>query len=212
MMSTLLKRQGHVSFLQIGGNDGVRADPIHPFVSRHSERIRGVVVEPIGDYFAALCRNYAPYPRIKPVNVAIHNTEREMTMYRVSGKAKGLKGWTRGLATFDASRHATGKAHSEHMVEERVKCVPIGSLIAEHGMPDVLQIDTEGYDEHIVNDLDLSNAPKVIRWEYVAMTEANFRAKLAELNAQGYQVMIEPHDVTAYKPEIVIDDRVKRNR
>jgi hypothetical protein len=44
------------------------------------------------------------------------------------------------------------------------------------------------------------------------LTAANLRTKLGELNHHGYQVMIEPHDVTAHKPELVIADRVKRNR
>jgi len=65
-----LARSPRFFFVQIGANDGVFCDPIRNFVTRN--RVAGIVVEPLKDYFRKLSENYRDYPMVKPVNVAIH--------------------------------------------------------------------------------------------------------------------------------------------
>ena len=64
-----LKNDPDFFFVQIGANDGVRFDNLYNFVTNNN--CKGLVVEPIKDYFERLALNYRDYPDIIPVNVAV---------------------------------------------------------------------------------------------------------------------------------------------
>ena len=49
-------RNGQVNFIQVGANDGLRSDPIRPFIVR--DKWRGVLVEPLPSVFSTLVQNY----------------------------------------------------------------------------------------------------------------------------------------------------------
>ena len=57
VLSVLTNDDRSVTFVQIGSNDGVRADPLHPHIV--AGRWRGVLVEPLEYLFERLKRNYA---------------------------------------------------------------------------------------------------------------------------------------------------------
>ena len=86
----LQKTAGRFKFVQIGANDGVRFDSLYSFVTNHS--CSGIVVEPLPDMFARLRTNYADYPQIIPVNKAIHETARTLSLFRVSLRRSALPG------------------------------------------------------------------------------------------------------------------------
>src|SRR5262245_15201266 len=82
LLYSLLKTNGHVSFVQIGANDGKQFDALYRFIAMNHSKVSGIVVEPIKDYFQELMFNYRRFPTIIPVNVAIHHDKKCMTMYR----------------------------------------------------------------------------------------------------------------------------------
>jgi hypothetical protein len=82
LLYSLLKANGHVSFVQIGANDGKQSDALYRFIAMNRAKVSGIVVEPVKDYFQELSLNYRRFPTIIPVNVAIHHEEKHMTMYR----------------------------------------------------------------------------------------------------------------------------------
>lgn len=208
----LKEKQGALLLVQIGANDGVRADPIYRFISRNPARVRGLVVEPVKDYFEQLVANYRHIPGITPVNMAIHRHEKEMTMYRVDpAKAATLPPWTKGIASFDPSHYEQGDAIREALIPEVVKCTSLDELMKTHslGNIDLLQIDTEGYDAEIIQGIDFNTQrPKIVRFEHgrlKMMSKGSFQRVRELLHAAGYELMIEPFDVTAYQPSIILD-------
>ena len=70
ILNELHKRNGHLTFLQIGANDGISFDGLFDFVARR--RCRGVVVEPVALYFENLRENYRNYSHIVPLRCAVH--------------------------------------------------------------------------------------------------------------------------------------------
>jgi hypothetical protein len=65
LLELRLRDNPDLCFVQIGANDGLRFDSLYAFVT--SRRCRGLVVEPLKDYFERLQLNYRDYERIIPV-------------------------------------------------------------------------------------------------------------------------------------------------
>lgn len=201
--------QRPLTFVQIGANDGHSADPLYEFVTFHHERVRGLVVEPVKDYFDELVQTYRAYPNIVPVRAAIHRTMKEMTIYRPR-PGKRLR---KGIASFNPEHHKRCGIDPADMLAEKVRCTTLDELLDEHGIRqlDVLQIDTEGYDAEIVRGIDFNRVrPGIIRFEQGfranLMTPATHRELSRLLHAQGYELVIERRDTTAYLPEIMLGE------
>jgi hypothetical protein len=145
------------------------------------------------------------------VNVAIHRDANVMTIHRVDpAKAasvpRGEK--SKGIASFSATHHQGTNTPAGAMITESVKCTTLNALFASQGITelDLLQIDAEGYDAEIVDSIDFAAIkPKIIRFEHVNMSELTLAALRKRLDAAGYELMIEPYDVTAYQPRIVLN-------
>lgn len=196
-------------FVQIGANDGVFADPIREFVTRNN--VAGLAVEPLKDFFATLVANYRAFPKVKPVNVAIHESEKSITIHRVDpAKADRLGDWTQGIASFKEIHHRINQVPDEVMMTETVPCVTLTELFEQHGVrnPDLLLIDTEGYDYEIVKMIDFSrHQPAIIRFEHGlpahTMSVQQFNECTALLMEHGYYVITEPYDAIAYRPDMI---------
>jgi|HigsolmetaAR202D_1030399.scaffolds.fasta_scaffold03301_1 methyltransferase, FkbM family len=201
--------QRPLTFVQIGANDGHSADPLYEFVTFHHARVRGLVVEPVEDYFDELVQTYRGYPSIVPVRAAIHRTKKEMTIYRPR-PGKRLR---KGIASFDPDHYRRFGIDPADIVAEKVRCMTLDELLDEHGIRqlDVLQIDTEGYDAEIVRGIRFDRVrPGIIRFEHGyranLMTPATHRELTRLLHAQGYEIVIERRDTTAYLPEIMLGE------
>jgi len=196
-------------FVQIGANDGVFADPIRHFVTRN--QVAGLAVEPLTDVFAQLVANYRDFPKVRPVNVALHQTARTIELHRVDPvKGAQLGDWTRGIASVKKSHHAVNEVPAEVMISEIVNCVTLMELLEKHQVRslDLLQIDTEGYDSEILKMIDFQRIkPALIHFEHGLSDETMSVAELKEcvglLMDQGYLVVTEPYDATAYLPAMI---------
>lgn len=212
LLSMILKRRhGALCVVQIGANDGRTADPLQAFVKQHPDRVRGVVVEPVREYFEQLTEHYKGCPGIVPVNAAIHRTEKQMTIYRVDPrKLSSLPAWAKGIASFDPHHHERYGIPRESMLAETVSCMTLEELLDTYQLEhfDLLQIDTEGYDAEIIRGIDFNrHTPEIIRFEHgrlKTMKPETFAEICALLKSRCYELMIEEVDVTAYQPRIVI--------
>ncbi len=201
-------RQQQLFIVQIGANDGVMADPINRFVTANRERVRGIVVEPVEDYFEELKQAYKDCAGITPVNVAIHNTEKEMTIYRVDPAADGLAEWTKGIASFNKDHHRLSGTPVDVMIAEQVPCISLDELIRLYDVTsiDLLQIDCEGYDSEIILGMDLVRIrPSIIHFEHglmhKIMSEQVFSSVTRRLEENGYEIEIGSYDAIASLPE-----------
>lgn len=198
-------------FIQIGACDGKRFDPIHDFIKANSSTIEGVVVEPLPDLYAALCRTYAACQGIQPINCAIHNSATTMPLHRVRSSSLGtLPEWAIGISSFDRSHlHRLGIPDSA-IEEVSVPCQTLAQLIEITGFSSVelLQIDTEGYDAEIILSIDFSSfCPTVIRFEHSrnsqGMPDKTYHQVIDHLHAGGYEVIPVESDAIAFQRSIL---------
>lgn len=211
LLNKLVAKNGKVNFIQIGGNDGINDDPLHWFIVWNKAKISGVILEPVQDYFKELEQNYSNYPNIETLNLAIHNTETEMIINRVNpDHASVLPKSTKGIASFKKEHHINCKVPSKYIIEEKVKCVSLNSLLNEYKFDtiDLLQIDTEGYDAEIILNIDFSFfKPSIINFEYYVpntMSKIVFDSIMELLHENGYEIWMEVNDITAYQRELFI--------
>lgn len=203
-----LEVHGTLNFVQIGANDGVMNDPIYKFIQKNKERVSGFVLEPLPDIFSNLVMNYQSFPSIKPLNLAIHNSETEMVLYRVKSEyLSKVPAFARGIASFDPNhwKKTSLIPDPSYIQREIVKCVSYSQLLQDYGITkiDLLLIDTEGYDYDILMGIDFSHLkPRIIRFEHgvrdQVMPESNFIEIVERLNSHGYQIIAESYDATAY--------------
>jgi FkbM family methyltransferase len=204
-----LAKSENFFFVQIGANDGISADPIRTFVTRNE--VAGLVVEPLRDIFEKLVFNYRDFPKIKPINVALHQSAKSVELHRVDpSKGAYLEGWVQGIASLKADHHTLSRTPGNVMVAETVPCVTLTQLLDENRVThlDLLQIDTEGYDGEIIRMIDFSRTrPAIIRFEHglpdSIMSLAEFKECVTLLIDQGYYIVTEPYDSIAYLPVMI---------
>jgi FkbM family methyltransferase len=199
-------------FVEIGANDGIRYDPLYRWVT--TRRVRGLVVEPLPDLFEELRANYAAFPEVTPVCVALHRTEREIDLYRVDPRHTDLLEGKKCIASVHPEHHKRTGAPTEHIVRERVQCLTFDELLAQHQVSriDCLQIDVEGYDGEILRMVDLERwRPAVVRFEHSAglgvMSAQELTEHLSRLLAHGYRVSMSSTDVVAVPVSITPPSR-----
>jgi len=199
---------GDLQFIQVGANDGVSYDPLRSVVTHKRVSALGAVIEPVPRFFDLLTQNYANYPSIKPLNIAIHNEQRAAHLYFVDERSvKGLPQWALGIASFDRDHLIRSGVPEDEIKSREVPCKTISEVYQDLQLSrlDLLQIDTEGYDATIIRGLDFTQiSPRVIHFEHGLrdglMSEADFFSLVEFLNAHGYQVLPEDYDAIAFKP------------
>jgi FkbM family methyltransferase len=211
----LLAKKGNVNFIQIGGNDGVNDDPLHHFIVWNNNKVSGYILEPVKDYYLELKKNYLNFPKIETLNLAIHNTQTEMIINRVNPESSAiLPKYTKGIASFKKEHHINCKVPTEHMIEEKVKCISLSNLLKEKEIAsvDLLQIDTEGYDAEIILNIDFNQfKPSIINFEYYVpntMSKETFEKILDVLHKHDYEIWKEVNDITAFQRNLFIKEIV----
>lgn len=206
-----LRQQRTLFFVQIGANDGRRADPIHDFLAINRRRMAGLVIEPVSSYFAQLKQTYAAFPNITPLQLAIHHSATELTMYKADPSFPGLPDWAHGIASLDPDHHRRSGLPPEAIITESVACRRLEQVLADQQIKqlDLLQIDTEGYDLQLLDTIDLEQVNAgIIRFEHglpegVSQPE-DFRQTADRLTRAGYFLALESYDCVAYRPELLV--------
>ena len=161
-----------LNFIQIGANDGIMNDPIFKFNQKNRSVVTGFVLEPLSDAYNSLVANYKSFPNIKPLNLAIHNTNDEMLLYRVKPEyLSKVPEFARGIASFDPNhwKKTSLVPNVEYIQTESVDCISYSKLLEDNDIKsiDLLLLDTEGYDYEILMGIDLSEVkPRIIRFEH----------------------------------------------
>lgn len=191
--------EGPVRFLQVGAMDGVSFDPIHRHVCRHGWS--GILVEPLPDMQARLQENYAGIPGLAFAPVALADASGTVAMQRVRAQAvggDGLPAWADGIASLAPERNALGgrkideaqhrwlRRETETVSVEALSFADFSRRYAVERL-DVLQIDVEGYDWRILQQIDLArHAPKCIHMEIVCLPPEEIAEAISHLRGAGY--------------------------
>ena len=195
----------NVSFLQVGANDGVTGDPIHLFVRRDSWR--GVLVEPLPDFYERLVSAYGGQEGLVFENVALAETAGVLPFYRVR-RGEGVPEWCDALGSFMRDvvlSHRTRFPEIEaHLVVDQVRCMSVATLLQKHRIEalDLIVIDTEGYDFEIVKQLDLRRlSPAIIVFEHDHLSGEDKEACTRRLADLGYRLFRDGQNTCAFLPE-----------
>jgi FkbM family methyltransferase len=206
----LLLKKSSPFFVQIGAMDGVMVDPLHKIVKRH--RWPGLLLEPIPWHFNSLKNNYRGHDNLIFENVAIAESAGNREMYTVTPESIlrfNLPKWALGISSLFPDRNAIGgvecpvrsyKAIQPHVVRQIVSCCTLQEVLDRHHIDriDLLQIDTEGADYQILNQLNFSRyRPSVIHIEFALLPPPEQKACLALLKEHSYICYHEPRDLLA---------------
>ena len=160
------------------------------------------MVEPLGDYFERLKLNYRDYPKIVPVKVAVHASEKRCRMFRVDSKyLAAVPVHAAGTGSVLAGYHsAAHRIPAEYIVQEEVDCVTLMELLETHRIRalDLLQIDAEGYDAEIVRMIDFAAIrPALIKYEHLHLAARDAADVKRILTDNGYRLIREKMDTIA---------------
>lgn len=189
-------------FVQIGAHDGLHYDPVRPFVTKY--HWRGILVEPQPAIFERLVENYKDEPQLVFENVAMGLEDGRTILYAFK-EGDGLPDHASMLTSFE--RHAlVNNAHDyrAEIVELDVPCLTVASLLSKHNVDkiDLLQIDTEGFDFHIIKMFSLSEVrPTIIHFENAGMNMEQTDECYELFNKLNYRVLPIGIDTVAYRQE-----------
>jgi len=190
-------------FVQIGANDGVRDDPLRALVLEH--HLRGLLVEPLPDFFEALRANYAGEEQLRFEHAAITASgEASMTLHRFHPDAP-IADNLHGLATANAAQLralAREDGVEQHIQEEEVPCMTLAALLEKHAVRQIslLQVDTEGHDYEILQmAMETGVFPEMINYEFLHLHPADRLAARRLLIGHGYSLVDSEIDTFAMR-------------
>jgi len=199
-------RQQTVKFVQVGANDGVSADHLHPFVS--SGRWRGLLVEPAPVPFQRLMKTYAGMDGLTLIPRAIAASEGRLPFYFVEGED--------GLSSFSLDTilsHAPKYQDLPGMIREiSVETETLDALCDRGGVerPDVVAVDTEGTDDIVLQSFSLEvRQPSLILFEHCHLPADRSRALVDRLTAANYRLIHDRHDALAIASGTFDEDTVR---
>jgi len=200
------KHQHNIFVLQIGAMDGKTFDPIHQYITQYNWQ--GLLVEPIEQHFQALQLTYRDHPQLQLVQTAIGENDGQTTMHYIPKElieSHHLPKWSHGLASFYTSKNALAFESIQPFVKQHtVQCIRLQSLLTHYQVKqiDLLQIDAEGYDYHVLKQLDFERyQPYVIHFEIVNLTKAEQTAAKKLLDQHGYLHAKAGYDLIAVAPK-----------
>lgn len=205
MLDRFAAEQPDVFFLQIGAYDGHTNDHIYPHIAKNTNW-SGIVIEPIASAYQSLTQTYSDRPNVKAVQVAIHDTESERTMFRASNEAQATSRLGL-LSSFDKDNLLSrswmlGPNGSDFIVEETVKCITLPQLLKDQAVEkvDILLIDTEGLDGLVLNQFDLERLrPTFVMFEHDHMTIQKIETNLSRFRSVGYSFIPMSVDTFCYR-------------
>jgi FkbM family methyltransferase len=179
-------------FMVIGANDGKLED----FLTSYFDKLQltGILVEPVASLYERLCERFFSYQNLFLENSAVDTKTKTRTIYKLK-EISHFPEWTKGLASFKKKvilSHQDEIADiMQYIVEEKVTCVTIASLLKKYQFPalNILQIDTEGYDFEIIKSINFElTRPDIIIFEHMHLTYYIYYAAVNYLNERNYFV------------------------
>jgi FkbM family methyltransferase len=187
-------------FIQVGGLDGKSFDGLYDFVNKR--RSKGIIIEPLPDYFLKLKENYAFNHEILLINKAVHPELDEVILYRTNPLIiEQLPDWAAGIASLDPEHYKKSGIDPKHIITEKVPAAPLMNLIKEfvqENKADLFQCDVEGFDLETVKMIDFSLLkPSLIKFEYVNLDKREINEAKSLLKKQGYFCFYQYPDIIA---------------
>ncbi|MDI1247260.1 MAG: FkbM family methyltransferase [Lacunisphaera sp.] len=193
-------------FIQVGANDGQRADPLQPFIDQYAWT--GLMLEPLKGNFAALQRHRGANPRLRLRRAAVDVAAGRRLIYDLAPAATAtLPDWARGLGSFSRARleqvtRELGLPNTA-IVAEEVETVAWDEVWREFGGKrcELLVLDTEGHDLTLLRSCGLAaHRPRLILFEHACNTLPERMEFYRELLELGYDLATCEGDTVASLP------------
>ena len=178
------------TFIQVGAFDGITRDPLRKYICKCGWM--GVVVEPQARAANRLRELYRGNDRIVILQAALDGESGRRTLFTVDSQT--APAWAGGLASFQRDtiiKHSDLIPGLETMIrEDSVDCITFDDILRR--LPservDLLQIDTEGSDAHILSLFPFRRViPAIIHWEVKHLTKTEREDCLDHLTEFGYR-------------------------
>lgn len=188
--------------VEIGAMDGIRFDTLHR--SLVSRGWRATLLEPTRDMFDQLVSNFQAFPNVRCVCAAISNRSGPLRMHRIdpAAIAEGhVEDWALGLSALSPDK--TLKFYAGLTETEEVEALTFADFVGREGIDriDVLQIDTEGHDFIVFDQIDFDRyAVRVLQIELVNLDPIDRLTIFERLRCHGYRCYYDGNDLTAVRP------------
>ena len=178
------------SFIQVGAFDGVSTDPLRKYIQTCSWR--GVLIEPQPEPAAQLQQLYGGNDRLTILQAAVDEKRGKRTLFTV--ESNSVPDWARGMASFQRDNIAKNSyliPGVESMIREiTVNCITFDDVMQKvaSGQLDLLQIDAEGADGHILSLFPFDRVrPAIVHWESKNLQKHEQEEALDLLTGYGYR-------------------------
>jgi FkbM family methyltransferase len=206
-MRELLARSPKPFILQIGANDGVRADPVYPFITDH--RLSSLLIEPHPVLFGVLKDNYSSFPEVRLANIAIADSDvQTVSLYAPNDELLESNQRLSGLCSLDRDRLARslrmfGFERVYSLIQElSVPARTVRAMLREQDIDkiDILQIDAEGYDWKLLQQFDLTSLNvQLINFEFFNLTHEEQSDCVEFVTSHGYETAVVRGDMVAMR-------------
>jgi FkbM family methyltransferase len=208
--------------LQIGAMDGINFDDTRGFLDMY--RWKSVLVEPVPTIFDELKENFKDRDNYIFEQCAITEEDGEIKMLTVPPdviEREGLHPGYKGMSALYPLRNGFGSDYQRDIdvkaqfgVDIMVPTLTLNSLLNKYNLQnvDILICDTEGYDWKIFKQLDFNRIrPKVIRLEYINLTDEEKELTKNKLIENGYEIEIG-QDIDAVDKNLIQDEIPEFNK
>jgi FkbM family methyltransferase len=187
----MIETRRELTFIQVGAYDGITRDPLCKYVERYGWR--GVMLEPQAMAAGQLRALYQNNDSVVVLQAALDRLPGSATLYTVDFGEREPR-WTGGLASFHRDcilKHRDLIPGLEGMIRcEKLTCVTFDDVLTR--LPteplDLLQVDTEGADAHILSLFPFERVkPAIIHWEVKHLSMTDRTTCLARLAELGYR-------------------------
>lgn len=199
------KRTKDFFFIQIGANDGLKADPIYLYVNKY--HWKGILIEPVQYIFNKLKANYKDVKNLAFENSAIGEKNGFKNFYRLKRlEGRNIPLWYDEIGSFfkkNVLKHKDKlKDIEKYLITEKIRCSTLKSILAKYQVKkvDLLIIDAEGYDYQILKQIPFNKLkPKIIIFEdrHLSSNEKENCRKILIKN--GYSI-VRGIDCLAHQP------------
>lgn len=204
VLDRFTRDRDRVNFVEVGANDGKRADPIYRLVM--GGKWKGLLIEPLPTTFEALKESYSGVNGLQFARVAVSDKTGEQIFYAVSGEGDVLSSFSRDAIM----KHAETRPGLESRISEiRVLTRGLDDLLSEHGFTelDVAVVDTEGHDDIVLSTLDIPRwSPGLILFEHVLLSRAGSQMVKDRLQQLDYKMIWDRHDCIAIRKGVFESD------
>lgn len=178
-----------IRFIQVGASDGKRNDYIHDKVS--NENWSGILIEPVLKSFRQLSANYRKFKnRVIFMNVAVSDRSGEFSFYVAKNTA---------VSSFNRE-HPPLKFSKTIMS----MTMTLNEIILQNSFSDfdLLQVDAEGHDFHVLRGLNLKRyQPRIIHYEHRHLGEMREECE-QYLLSNGYSLYFNRNNTIGVKESV----------